>query len=263
MKLRPINYLVLFGHFFGFVVILFLDTEIHNDIFIEHKLVGAYYPILMLLGIIFYILTCQGPGFATSENEELSLQNKSWFCKNCNFCPPLRSSHCKKCGHCVLRRDHHCPFIGTCVGMENHLFFIIYLGLEIPIYWNFISQTGKIAFRGSSNIIEWIFYSFPSLITFFVGAFGIFQPILLFPFHVFLIFLNRTTWELVKSERVSYLREWQGSLSPFSHGLIHNFKEFMTMRWKHPKYSIPSDTQSLVEWKYDNSFIINDSYECC
>ena len=263
MHLRPINYLVLFGHIFGFIVIALTDTEIHQNLFIERNLAGIEFPILMFLTILFYLLTCQGPGFATSENALLTLPNREWFCQRCDFIPPLRSSHCKKCDHCVLRRDHHCPFVGTCIGMENHLYFIIYLGLEIPTFWTFISQTKQIAFKGSLTFTDWISLDLPSLLTFFIGCFGIIQPICLFPFHIFLIFLNRTTWELVKSEKISYLRGWNGSLSPFSHGLIKNCTEFATMRWKHPVYSIPYDNQSITKWKYDNSFIINDSYECC
>lgn len=47
------------------------------------------------------------------------------FCRNCNFCVPIRSSHCRSCQKCVASFDHHCFVIDTCIGERNHFRFYI------------------------------------------------------------------------------------------------------------------------------------------
>jgi hypothetical protein len=95
-----------------------------------------------------------------------------------------------------------------------------------------------------------------------LAAFAVLQAGLLLILHSVLICLNRTTWELLKSGTVDYMKEWHSSYSPFSRGIHGNIREFVTMRWTPPVYEIPKGDR-LEQWKKENSFLVNDRYECC
>ena len=259
---QTVNFLVYFYHTIGIIVCLYSDTDFHQNLFLHNNFTCLYFPILILLSCYFYYLTCLGPGYVSCD-ESPFIQNSEhpWHCNICNITPPLRASHCKKCGRCILRRDHHCPWLGVCIGLENHFFYILYLFFESIVFFLFMKQTFPVTSK-DSPFIEWIFTSFLCAIICSVGAFGFIQTILLLPFHIFLAILNKTTWESLKSSTISYLKDWTSIISPFSHGLLNNIYEFITMRWNHPNYQIPTG-EKLEQWKHDNSFLVNDTYECC
>lgn len=54
---------------------------------------------------------------------------ENWhFCASCEAVSPPRSWHCPVCSICILKREHHCMFAGYCVGLNNHRYFILFLG---------------------------------------------------------------------------------------------------------------------------------------
>lgn len=255
------TFLVYLFHITSFFEISYSDTVFHQKI-VSGDYSALELPLVIIITIILFYYTTLGPGFVESETQSLSQEDtETRYCEFCDLNPPMRSSHCKKCNRCVLRRDHHCPWVGTCVGMDNHLFFIGYLFFETICTFQIAFQVWPIT-KIQTDFLPWLFTGFLSAVLIAACAIIIFQSIALLPFHVFISLLNRTTWEMVRSSRITYLRDWRHSYSPFSHGLIKNIKEFVTMRWNHPIYSIPKG-EDLEQWKEDNSFFFNDSYECC
>jgi hypothetical protein len=73
---------------------------------------------------------------------------------------------------------------------------------------------------------------------------------------------NRTTFEVLKGHRISYMRGWARLLSPFSKGLFHNIWQFISMHWTHPVYIVPQTDDQLEQWKSDNCLCANDYYTC-
>ena len=259
---KNVYYLVYFYHFIGFAVCLTSETAIHKQLFHEGDYWSAiYFPIVWILCVLFYHMTLKGPGYPDVSESSMDTKER-WFCNRCNMAPPLRSSHCNKCGRCVLRRDHHCPWLGCCVGMENHMFFLLFLLFETLTLWQFISQTWPAAHVQHASFLVWLSTSFLCSVVWAVAVISIIQTIILFPIHVTLMLLNMTTWELLRAGSVSYMRSWDLGFSPFSKGFIRNIKEFWTMRWNHPLYEIP-EGEAINQWKRDNIVLVNDWYECC
>ena len=211
----------------------------------------------------FYLKTCTDPGFITNDDGVAIIQNENLFyCEECQHYIPIRSSHCKKCKKCVLRKDHHCVYFGNCIGMKNHLFFILYLAMEI-VFCSFNLKIFCFGILNNVTLKEWLLKSFLCSLFFGGSILIMIQPVILLPQHIYLALMNKTTWENLSKGKITYLRNWTKSFSPFSKGLIENLKEFILMRWKTPVYSVPNDEESLNKWKMDNSFLTNDTYECC
>jgi hypothetical protein len=196
-----------------------------------------------------------------SEFAPLNPTSNLFFCSHCHLHVPLRSKHCRKCEKCVLRRDHHCPFFGVCIGMDNHLYFMITFLFIIPCY-SFGIWSLFYGFRDDLPVLEWLYLSMPCTLGGLVCSVLLLQPILLLPFHIYLMCSNRTTWEVLQGRSISYLATWYWRISPFSHGLIKNCCEFLCMHWNHPTYSVPQTEEELQKWKDDNCFCSNEYYEC-
>ena len=256
-------HLVYIYHILSLIVCLYSETDCHNLLFREKSFKGLYLPFIVLLSAVTYRNAIKGPGFANPRDSLIDgIGEDRWYCPMCQFSPPLRSSHCKKCGRCVLRRDHHCPWLGCCVGMENHLYFVLFLFVSGLAFKELIAQSLPVAMSDCDSFIAWLFTGWACAIIVGIGVFGIVQGIALFPLHLILMGLNLTTWEFLRSSSVTYLRDWKLRLSPFSRGFIGNITEFLTMHRRHPVYEIPVG-ESLDRWKRENSFLVNDSYECC
>ena len=62
--------------------------------------------------------------------EMLNHIDSTMLCPDCCTIRTSRSRHCSVCGHCVERFDHHCPWINNCVGVQNHNYFLLYIGFQ-------------------------------------------------------------------------------------------------------------------------------------
>jgi hypothetical protein len=135
------------------------------------------------------------------------------------------------------------------------------LFFELLTSFEAIRQTLPVV-QHHAEFVHWLLTSFACAVVCALAAFAMIQAILLLPFHLMLAVLNRTTWELLKSGTVQYLKDWHYSFSPFSRGMLINIYEFLHMRWDHPLYGIPKGSQ-IEQWKRENHCLVNETYECC
>lgn len=116
--------------------------------------------------------------------------------------------------------------MGNCIGERNRFCFWWYLLFEcILINWTLAVLSHSV--RPAAGI--WL--SFESNWAVFIGVaisgiFDLFVSFLLC-FHCFLILKNRTTWEQLSWDHISYLSKWPKHLgSPFNLGGLRNLHHF-------------------------------------
>lgn len=212
-----------------------------------------------------YWLATSSPGYVSEHTEYLTAnepEENLFFCTKCDRKVPIRASHCRHCNRCVLRKDHHCDLLGICVGMENHFFFLMFMAIEI-IYDIWCIKIFKEGLEDGLPFKVWLISSMPCTFCLLLSFLMLAQPLILFPFHLFMVLINKTTWEIIKGRDISYLRDWYRAISPFSRGIFGNIKEFVNMRWTHPRYHVPSTEDEIDFWKEENACIANDKYNCC
>ena len=100
---------------------------------------------LGLLTLLFwFICLMSSPGFIRKPKnieflEIMKLIDPVQLCPDCEIVRTPRSRHCGTCNQCVERFDHHCPWINNCIGINNHKYFMIFVGLLIAnLFLNFI-----------------------------------------------------------------------------------------------------------------------------
>jgi len=138
-------------------------------------------------------------------------------CVHCdnNVYQPIRAKHCFACNRCVRKFDHHCHWISNCVGEKNHGKFLMFLFSQfVVVLWAFFAVTrtfdvghGDSSRNSRGKTVEEIFSSANAkslllLILFFV--FSLFVGSLLVT-HIFLVLTARTTYELLRSNKIWYL----------------------------------------------------------
>jgi hypothetical protein len=113
------------------------------------------------------------------------------FCRTCEIWRPLNAHHCRDCGNCVLGFDHHCAVLNNCVGQRNYPYFFALLPGICLLAIGFLFQ---IKFPNDGAETE------QSMIVVIIGRISILMACLvlvflvaLFSFHVWLIFVARTT----------------------------------------------------------------------
>jgi len=161
---------------------------------------------------------------ASSIDEDLSLKPEDYtqktiigndniiielkYCETCKIHRPPRSSHCSKCDNCVEHFDHHCPWIGNCVGKGNYKYFYFFVGFSaLNLLYSFLVCCGvvfAIVWRNrtdrAENIVLEVLKQAP-----LSPLLGIFFFLLMFSigglwvYHTYLLFVNRTTHEDMKS----------------------------------------------------------------
>ena len=120
--------------------------------------------------------------------------------------------YCKTCDAMTLYMDHHCPFTNSCIGLHNYSYF--FLGLVyatigqcysiiigflffgeclLPGIWRYLDW----AYLQDSIAVCTTFEPYADLVLPVVGGFMV-QTVLLL-FHVFLLFGNITTYDVIKN----------------------------------------------------------------
>ncbi|XP_020532306.1 protein S-acyltransferase 10 isoform X2 [Amborella trichopoda] len=149
--------------------------------------------------------------------------SRHWTCTYCNVVQPPRSKHCHDCDKCVLQFDHHCVWLGTCIGQGNHSRFWWYIFEETVLcIWTGIMY---ITFLRNSMSRAW-WRDVVAIMLLVVLCICLIFLLLLLIFHSYLVLTNQTTHELIRKQRISYLRGIPDRVHPFSKGVCRNLYNF-------------------------------------
>ena len=151
------------------------------------------------------------------------------FCQKCNREKIIRSKHCYQCEACVAKFDHHCCWIGSCVGELNH-----------GKYWMLLASSachqGQLSTYTFDSIMINMNYIDPIdknygekqiglfIICFLFSFLGFQFAFLLFIYHSYLLWINTTTLEHVKRNKLDYMKNYKGWEFPYDLGFIENVK---------------------------------------
>jgi len=139
---------------------------------------------------------------------------------------PIRSKFCRNSQMYVASYDHFCGILGTCIGERNHFRFWCFLlantiGLCISIV---IVHSG---FRDTRALLStWINYNGHAFAATMLLSLLLIPIGSLLVFHSFLACASMTSYEFLRSEKISYLKGTRDFDLPFSKGIRFNLKRF-------------------------------------
>jgi len=204
----------------------FLLSSTQNPLCTISPMSICYWFLKLIVSALFFTAG-YNHGTPAQQVPSQELQELDWSipghhqCEVCEITQPYRTKHCEDCEACISKFDHHCFWLGSCVGELNHFRFTLYLVLESGCLWVAFSY----CFWGNS-LLEYFGY-------FWLGAtclgFGILTGGL-GGFHVYLISIGATTWEVMRRSRISYLKPYPYNFHPFSAGCLGNWRQAMFMK---------------------------------
>lgn len=207
----------------------------HNPICTFSVLNILFWALKLLTSALFFSAGLN-PGTPSQLAPSQELQELDWNipayheCKHCQTTQPYRTKHCGDCEMCISKFDHHCFWLGGCVGELNHFRFTLYLVLESICLWVILYNC-----IWGASLLEYISYFFLAITCF---GFGI-LTISLGGFHVYLLSIGTTTWEVMRRSRISYLKPYPHNFHPFSAGILGNWKQAIfknnTTNWVLPR----------------------------
>lgn len=101
-------------------IILPFEAQHKPQWFIYFLCVLAVYIIMSI--IYYYHKACRTPPGSPKKRQGVP------FCYRCQNYKPQNAHHCAICNVCVLDMDHHCIWINQCVGVDNHRYFLQFIG---------------------------------------------------------------------------------------------------------------------------------------
>lgn len=194
IRTSPTPFLVNFHLIFG----TFLSINMLSNLYVAHRIGGRIY---------------SGFGRSLPEKERR-------FCKKCDQNVPLRSHHCHVCNGCVMAFDHHCPFVASCVGDSNRsrfFLFLTYLFLgstyAVVLAWGVFSEC--ILHSEGQDLVRCQVLGRNSYL-FLPFLFVWCLTLLLLFWQLFVIYTDKTTYEILTGKQTFSEILAKGSLSKFS-----------------------------------------------
>lgn len=135
-------------------------------------------------------------------------------CQACGLDEWIRMRHCYKCNRCVHKYDHHCVLMGICIGQFNHKYYVLFLYSltinELIMMFTFQSLIPNEVIIDEFGIetltLRYWFYALSLIFLYFFTFMAAYLAI----YHTYYMMNNLTTWEKVKRDSISYLK----NLSP-------------------------------------------------
>ncbi len=66
--------------------------------------------------------------------DHLGAEGRS-FCDTCGVIRSSGTKHCRFCNVCIDEYDHHCPWVAKCIGENNIVFFSIFIGSMVAMFF--------------------------------------------------------------------------------------------------------------------------------
>jgi hypothetical protein len=140
---------------------------------------------------------------------------------------PIRAKYCRNSRRVVATFDHYCAVLGTCIGEKNHFRFFVFLLLNTVTIAYGISFVHS-GFRDTTaEVGTWLSYNSHALGAALVLWILLFTIGGLFCFHWFLGMANITSYEFMRAEKISYLKNTRDFDLPFSNGFRFNMRIFV------------------------------------
>jgi len=118
---------------------------------------------------------------------------------------PPRTSHCRLCDVCTEQTDHHCSFLNNCIGRRNYNSFIAFLISAVICAFLAIGTSIAhlvIRIRESRNVGDSFFGDWRNvgtIVVLVITGISVIPVLGLLGYHTRLIWLGRTTIEMVSS----------------------------------------------------------------
>ncbi|CAG9326645.1 unnamed protein product [Blepharisma stoltei] len=180
------------------------------------------YGSLQVLTIILgYILTASNPTdpmvleyLSVKKKKEKFTKSYTNYCSLCSSPVTADSKHCMRCNRCTDKFDHHCKWVNNCIGRKNyHIFLLLIFVVEINQLFFIICCAYEIhlgidnsddfenkcedAYGKNAKIVILViiwFMIISSFLIFMANAY-------LIGFHVYIIWNDLTTYELIMKRR--------------------------------------------------------------
>ncbi|XP_021943169.2 palmitoyltransferase ZDHHC15 [Folsomia candida] len=128
--------------------------------------------------------------------ETRSIKNQIRFCQICWIIKPDRCHHCNFCGRCFLKSDHHCPWVNNCIAFDNYKFFVLFVNYAFTYCFQLTFLLLPYCIQAWNEDIHTV-SQYNIIAAFFVVAGWLILVIPLFAVHLYLVPMNRTTFELL------------------------------------------------------------------
>lgn len=133
LQVLPILLMLASEIWFFFVV--FLPVEVVRPYSSIKGLLYILTSCYLWINMIFNYLAAMivSPGYPETRQEleqggeELHLAVKHEFCPKCTRLREKGTHHCSSCSSCVQAMSHHCPFTNNCIGLDNYVYFYLFL----------------------------------------------------------------------------------------------------------------------------------------
>nr|CAG4709277.1 unnamed protein product [Naegleria fowleri] len=237
-------------YFYFTVTLPMMNTKMWTYTF--HLLLGLYF----VLSISFNYIQCVrvSPGVTPKDwvdsldnveafrNDTKSVPGKNWskWCGRCQQPKPIRAHHCHICDVCVLRMDHHCPWLNNCVGLQNHKYFVGFIGfLAFAALYNFgMISLGVFGFYTPDPILYATWSGWLTFVMVLSGSLGLTMTTFT-GWHVYLVLTNQTTIEFQFNKMKSVRSKVSGSENPYNIGIKNNIQQV---------YGLAAPEDSIFSW---------------
>ncbi|CAD7937746.1 unnamed protein product [Amoebophrya sp. A25] len=129
LALIPVFFVLVLFAYCGFVFNFYVCAIMHPELYYAIPLGILFDSLLGVALWAYFKVLCTEPGCISEEYQQRAMEEDiGTMCRRCHARRPPRAHHCGTTNQCIRRMDHYCPWTGNTIGIENHKYFIQFLG---------------------------------------------------------------------------------------------------------------------------------------